>query len=361
MPDRSFEVIEPGFLTTVQDTGRPGLQRFGIPVSGAMDALSLRYGNAMLGNEAFAAGLECTALGPSLVFNSGSWVCVTGARTSPTVCGAPVPDHTPFYVPQGSTLRVGGMSAGMRAYVLFGGGIDVPQVMGSRSTDLVAHIGGVSGRALRSGDVVSLVGGSTRPPGSLPEDTVLPPAPGFVPPYRREVGPLRVILGPQQERFADSAIDTLLSSEYVVSTDSNRMGYRLSGPSLEHSRGADIVSDGIVFGAVQVPGHGQPIVLMADRQTTGGYTKIACVISADFPLLGQLGPGDRVRFAAVSVDEAHAALRRREGEFDAFVRVLQQRASVREAAAKRYRVVVGGEPHDVLVEDMCERPPVHSV
>jgi biotin-dependent carboxylase-like uncharacterized protein len=317
-----------------------------------MDSTALKYANAMLGNPDEAAGLECTVIGPELLFNCDLWVCITGARTSPVLDGVAMPDHAPFLVTRGSTLRVGPVTEGMRAYVAVGGGVDVPEVMGSRATDLVAHIGGISGRALRRGDIVQVSWQESPPPGSLPEDTALPTLPGFQPFYMRDRSVLRVVPGPQDDRFTSDAMETFLSASYTVTAESNRMGYRLSGPPLAHVRGADIVSDGIVFGAVQVPGHGQPIILMADRQTTGGYTKIACVISADFPLLGQLGPGSEVRFKSVTLKEAQLARRELEEEFERFKLSLSQMTADRDSNSRRYSISLNGMTYKVLVEKL---------
>ena len=301
-----LHIQEPGLQTTVQDTGRNGCQIYGVPVSGAMDAFALRAANLLVGNDDRHATLEITALGPRLSFGSSSWIAVTGADLSPTLDGAPLPMWESVRVEAGSVLAFGPPKDGMRAYLAVVGGIDVPVVMGSRSTYLKGGFGGYEGRALRAGDVVRCL---------YPVDREfvrrrLPP--GVSVPVYGHSHELRVIMGPQDAAFTADAVSTFLSSIYTISMDSDRMGYRMEGPSLEHIAGADIVSDGTTLGAVQVPGDGTPIVLLADRGVTGGYTKIATVITADIGKLGQAMPGDTVSFHKVSIEEAHAAYREQE-------------------------------------------------
>lgn len=300
-----LEVIEGGLLTTVQDLGRYGYERFGVPVCGAMDPFALQAANALVGNSLGEAALEITLLGPTLRATEGCLVALAGADLGPALDGEPVPTWHSFWLPEGATLQFTGRQSGCRAYLAVAGGFDLPCLLGSRSTFLRGGWGGFQGRALRPGDVLPL-----RPPRGgqqslfgrrLRED--------MRPPYEDEVV-VRVVLGPQDDAFTAEGIDAFLGSEFAVGPNSDRMGYRLSGPRIAHRAGADIVSDGIALGAVQVPGDGQPIVMMADRQTTGGYTKIATVISADIPLLAQCVPGaGRVRFVQAGLEEAVAALR----------------------------------------------------
>ena len=308
----TLEVLEPGLLTTVQDMGRYGYQRYGVPVSGAMDVFALRAANALVGNDAGVAGLEITAMGPRLRFLADTWIAVTGADLSPTLDGRPLLLWRTAEVSQGSTLDFGTPQDGLRAYLGVAGGIDVPLVMGSRSTYLKGDFGGFQGRALRPGDVLS-----TPSPGEdrelvkrrLPKGTLTPT-------YGHE-HKVRVVLGPQDSAFTAEATSTFLGSTYTVSMDSDRMGSRLDGPTVEHASGPDIVSDGAPLGAVQVPGDGSPIVLLADRGVTGGYAKIATVVTADISALAQAMPGDTLRFKAVSVQEAEAAYRTQEETLEA--------------------------------------------
>ena len=305
----SIEVLHPGLLTTVQDLGRTGYQRFGVSVSGAVDPRSAAVANILAGNPDGEAVLECTVLGPQLRFDAPAVIAVTGADLGPTLDGVPVENYRALRVQAGQTLRFTGPKCGCRAYLAVSGGLDVPEVMGSRSTYMKAKIGGWHGRKLEKGDVLPL-----RAPGTEPkalENRAL--APEF---RGRSEYTLRVVMGPQDDAFTPGGVSAFLSGVYTVTPEFDRMGCRMEGPEIEHNGSADILSDGIAFGAVQVPDSGQPIVMLADRQTTGGYTKIANVISADFRLLGQLKSWDRVRFEKVSLAAAHEAL-------------LAQRASLR--------------------------------
>lgn len=297
-----IEVVEGGLLTTVLDLGRVGHQRSGVPVAGAMDTFALRAANLVVGNDDNAAGLEITLAGPTLRALRDLTFAVTGADLRPTVDGRPVPLWRPVSLRAGETLSFAGRRSGLRAYVAVGGGIAMPPILGSRSTYLASGFGGFNGRPLRDGDRLP-VGPS---PASRPAS--VRPMP------RRAASPdgtisVRVVLGPQDDAFTEGGLKTFVSESYVLSAKSDRVGCRFEGPPIEHRSGADIVSDGTAFGSVQIAGDGQPIVLMADRGTTGGYTKIATVVSADLWVLAQAYPGDRVRFAAVSLDEAVALAR----------------------------------------------------
>lgn len=297
----SITVLNPGLLTTVQDLGRVGYQQFGVSVSGVMDPRAAAIGNILVGNPQGEAVLECTLMGPQLKFETDEVIAVTGGDLSPTVDGQPVPTYAALAVKAGQTLRFGAPRAGCRAYIAFAGGLDIPLVMGSRSTYMKAAIGGFEGRKLQKGDALGLrapVAGYA----NLHQRAI---APEFVP---RPVYTLRVVLGPQDDAFTPEGVATFLGSEYTVTNEFDRMGCRMDGPAIQHKNGGDIISDGIAFGAIQVPGSGKPILMGADRQTTGGYTKIATVISADFRLLAQLKAGDKVRFEAVSVQAAQQAL-----------------------------------------------------
>lgn len=292
-----IEVLRPGLLTTVQDRGRFGFQKFGVPVSGGVDETALRMANVLVGNPQGAAALEMTALGPQLRFLAHAVVALTGAEVEGDLDGRPAPWYGSFQVRAGQVLDVRACTRGLRAYLAVAGGIDVPALLGSRSTCLAAKFGGLQGRALMVGDV--LAGWS---PSSLGEaGRVVPDA------WRpRHGGPvaLRVVMGPQDDAFTEAGRRTFLESTYQVSPHADRMGYRLDGPVIAHRGSADIISDWVPLGGVQVPGDGKPIILLADRQTTGGYPKIATVIKPDIGVVAQLLPGDGLSFRAVSVAEA---------------------------------------------------------
>jgi antagonist of KipI len=290
-------------LTTVQDLGRWGHQADGVPVAGPMDAYSHRLANRLVRNEDHVAALEITLVGPELEA-SGELLCaVTGAQFELVLDGRPVPCGRAFVMKSGSRLHFGRRVTGARGSLAVSGGIDVAPVLGSRATSLVSRMGPFGGRALVVGDVLPVgrvpIGGDagqTGQPLGLPQGGAR----------------LRVMPGPHQKMFSAAALDLFFSVPFTVTTKSNRMGYRLEGPALEQVGTSDILSDATPLGSVQVPKSGQPILLMADRQTTGGYPKIATVITADTPLAGQLGPGDWVRFAPCTRVEAITALRRLE-------------------------------------------------
>ena len=301
----ALEVLGGGMLTTVQDLGRYGYQRYGVPVAGAMDPFALQVANALVGNSLDEAALEITIVGPTLRATASCLIAVTGADLSFRVNGRPLPLWMAVFVRRGWIIEFGERERGCRAYLAVAGGVDVPPIMGSKSTYLRGGFGGFQGRALKEGDLIPL--GQTAL--HLPSLAGREFQPGCIPNYS-DSPEVRVVLGPQDDYFTEEGIATFLSSEYKVSPTSDRMGYRLQGPEIAHKGRADIISDGIALGSVQVPADKQPIVMMADRQTTGGYPKIATVISADIPLLAQCMPGaSTVTFKAVAVEEAQARYR----------------------------------------------------
>ena len=330
----AIEVIEPGLFTTVQDRGRHGFQRFGVPVSGAMDQFALRAANLLAGNDENAAALEMTVIGPTLESKGDATIAVTGADLSVLLDGSPMPRWEAVSVAAGSRVSFHGMKDGIRGYLAISGGIDVPEVMGSRSTYVKGGFGGLNGAALSAGDVLDTLAEAS-PARAM--------SPDFHAPAYGTEHELRVILGPQDDAFDDEAISTLMESTFTVSLDSDRMGYRLEGPQIAHKGSPDIISEGNAPGAVQVSGDGVPTVLMADRGTTGGYTKIATVISADVGRLAQAVPGESVRFAAVSREEAAAALEEQEA-------VLAAIDGVPPTPAVPVTVVVDGETLELVDE-----------
>jgi len=298
----ALTVVKPGMLTTVQDLGRRGYQGLGVPVSGPMDAYSHRLANQLVGNDPAAAALEITLMGPEFVADAEITCALTGARIETAVNGAPAPFDEPFTVPAGARLRCGQRLEGARMTLAVAGGFDVPPTLGSRATHLVSHMGPFGGRALRAGDVLPVGQASARGPQPAGSPLSLPAGGAHV----------RVLPAVHRDRFTDDAWSLLLRARFVVSPQSNRMGYRLDGPVLGHVRGADILSEGMPIGVIQVPASGQPILLLAERATTGGYATIANVITADLPIAGQLAPGDWIQFDLVTRDDAIAALRERE-------------------------------------------------
>ena len=297
----SITIINPGMMTTVQDQGRVGYHQFGVSVSGAMCPRSAILANILVGNEDGEAVLECTMMAPQIRFDSANCIAITGGDLGPTVDGKPIENYRAIRVEAGQTLRFTMPKVGCRAFVAFAGGLDIEPVMGSRSTYMKARIGGVEGRKLQKEDVIRF----RDPRPDLPKLDLRRMAPEFRP---RAEYTVRVVLGPQDDYFTDEGVKTFLSEVYTVTQEFDRMGCRFEGAVIQHKDGGDIISDGISFGAVQVPASGKPIVMLGDRQTTGGYTKIANVITADFRILAQLKAGDKVRFEKVSINAAQDAL-----------------------------------------------------
>jgi antagonist of KipI len=301
---RSVHVLRPGLLTTVQDLGRWGFQSKGVPVAGPMDPFSHRVANALVGNSGATATLEVTLSGPALEFESDCVIAIAGAEFVITVDGGVAPHAQALEVPSRSKLEFGARLRGARAYVAVDGGFDVPLTLGSRATHVSSRLGGLEGRPLRKGDRLPLGAPAGRRlamrTATHAQDTLM------------ESAVARVLPGPDEDRFLADAFDALQSDAYTIDLDSNRMGYRLHGPELRHSHGADIISDVTPMGSLQVPASGQPILLMADRQTTGGYPRIATLISADLGIAGQRAPGDTLSFRLCSAADALSALIARE-------------------------------------------------
>jgi antagonist of KipI len=295
-----FQVLKPGFFTTVQDLGRFDYLRYGIPICGAMDSFSFIVANLLVGNHSNDAGLEMTLIGPELQALSGAQIAITGGTISPRINERDVPMWQTLSIQEDDVLSFGKMESGCRAYLSVRGGVNTPLVLGSRSTYVRGGFGGIDGRQVKSGDVVEGFGASP-----LMTEYVMPGE--FVPQFMRNVK-VRVILGPQTDMFTEMGMETFLSSAYKVTLEADRMGYRLDGPEIEHKTRADIVSDALFPGSVQVPKNGKPIVIMRDAQTTGGYAKIAVVITADVSVLGQARPNDIVEFVKVTMHQAQEKL-----------------------------------------------------
>jgi allophanate hydrolase len=313
-----LKVLVPGLHTTVQDLGRNGYQDIGVPVSGALDGFGLRLANALVGNPQATAALEILVSGPVLeiaadsarlaLVGTGASLDIRGQKARFVAAGQSVT------VQRGDIVQIAPGRQSACCYLAVEGGIAVPRVLGSASTYVRAALGGLNGRALQRDDVVPL------PVACASERTELhAPAPSSAPADQ----PIRVILGPQQKYFGKEALTVLLDAEFRVSQDTDRMGMRLDGPLLRHRRGWDIVSDAIATGSIQVPGSGQPIVLLADHQTTGGYPKIATVISADVPAVGRRRPGDPLRFVSVELEAAEEICREAEREFAKLIAALE--------------------------------------
>lgn len=291
----AVKIVVPGALSTVQDEGRFGYQYAGIGTSGVMDMDSYQRANYLVGNTRGEAVLELTLFGGIMEFTDTHVIAAVGAKMDMSLNGKEISMGQPHLVKAGDTLSLGVAREGCRAYLAFGGGVEVPVVMGSRSTNLKCQMGGFQGRMLKAGDILPL--GQGVPYEAVKDRQV----PDFV---HEEVLMVHVIEGPQAEYFTEKGKRTFYNERYTVSEKSDRMGYRMEGAAIESVNGTDIISDGIALGAIQVPADGHPIVLMADRQTTGGYAKIATVCSFDIPKLAQRRPGEQVQFVPITLEEA---------------------------------------------------------
>lgn len=313
------EIINGGMLTTVQDAGRYGYQQFGVTVSGSMDVYHHNLANLLVGNPPGCEVLESTILPPTLRFTQDNIFALCGAPVEGDLAGAPIRMHKAYLAHAGDVLTLGAAARGCRTYLAFAGGLDVPAVMGSKSTFLKGGIGGYEGRALQAGDRIAFSAPKTALPNLPFREIHESMIHNFAPEQT-----IRLIPGPQMGAFSGEGVSALLGTPYRVTQNSDRMGYRLEGERVCHAPDQDgnIISDAITKGAVQVPGHGQPIIMMADRQTTGGYAKIGHVVSVDLPRVAQLRPGDVIHFALCDVAEAQEWVRLRTHKLRALRRVL---------------------------------------
>lgn len=302
MSEMSMHILSSGMLTTVQDLGRRGYMASGFSQSGAMDGFAARLANILLDNSESDGVLEMTVTGVRAYFDEDNVIAVTGAEFEPTIACSDsgekvkIPLNTAVCVKKGDVLDCGTAKSGMRGYLAVAGGFDIAPVMGSMSTNLKCKIGGFEGRKLKSGDVLPLRLPQGKLYGMSARTVELKSHSG--------IATVHVISGPQDDYFSQNGKNTFYSETYTVTGDSDRMGIKLDGSPIENVSGVDIISDGIAAGSVQVPSSGKPIIMLSDRQTTGGYAKIATVISADLPLLAQLRPGDKLKFEQTNLKYA---------------------------------------------------------
>jgi biotin-dependent carboxylase-like uncharacterized protein len=305
-------VMSAGPGLSIQDQGRFGWQKYGLGPSGAMDIIGLSAANLLVGNAPLTGALELPLAGAKFRVEGGDvYFAVSGAKTVVRIDGTPVPEHQTAIAHDGQVIEISTARAGVYMYLAVAGGFSIPQALGSQAYHARAKVGGIDGRAIQTGDHLALnaLGGATQAPERSRAEL----------PYG--AGPFRVVLGPQQDHFTERGIETFLSAPFKLTPEADRMGFRLEGPGVEHSaKGYNIVSDGIITGSVQVPGSGHPIILLADRQTTGGYPKIATVISSDLPRLAHARPGSELRFKAVTREEAIAARRAMLDALDVFAK-----------------------------------------
>jgi KipI family sensor histidine kinase inhibitor len=308
-----FQVVKPGFFTTVQDLGRYGYLKYGVPISGAMDTFSLVAANLLVANNPDDACLETTLIGPELQALTKTQIAITGGATSPKINDQHVPMWQTLEVQEGDVVSFGKMESGCRAYVAIRGGIDTSLVLGSRSTYVRGGFGEINGRQLKTGDIIGGFDISLRKFEYLmPEELV----PQFTGQFKAHV-----ILGPQADMFTERGITTFLSSQYKVTLEADRMGYRLEGQKIEHKTKADIVSDALLPGAVQIPKNGKPILIMRDAQTAGGYPKIAVIMTPDVSTLGQAKTNDIVEFSKITIQQAHEKI----SEYYKFFNILSEK------------------------------------
>ncbi len=293
-----IQIITPGALTTIQDYGRIGYADIGFSPSGAVDTEAMELGNILVGNKLGEAVFECTLFGPTIYFNRDNVIAITGADMNPKINDQEIPLNQAVTVKAGETLVLGFAAKGCRSYIAFSGGLRVEECFGSKSTNLKCEIGGYNGRALKANDELGFVNPVSKLTGMKQR---------FIEKSVGEVGKVRnvrVVLGPQDDYFTELGLHTFENEIYKLSNDSNRMACKLVGPTIEGKQTMDIISDGISLGAIQVSSNGLPIIMLSDRQTTGGYAKIANVISIDIPVLAQCKPGDEITFKVISLKEA---------------------------------------------------------
>lgn len=341
----TIKILDAGLLTTVQDLGRYGFQRYGVSASGVMDEYSAKIANKLVGNKVGEAVLETTLKGVQIEFLQNTAVAITGGNCDVTLNGTKIELWQSYLVNRGDILKMGICRSGLRNYLAFAGGIDVPIIMNSKSTNLKAKVGGFNGRKLMTGDVLSVGVGSLEAPLTLNKH--------YIPTYSKDIK-VGVILGQQDDHFTEAGIKTFLNETYTVTQESDRMGIRLSsvsGATIEHKNGADIISDGITFGAIQVPGSGQPIVMMADRQTTGGYTKIGNVISSDLAKLAQATPGTKVKFVEYTLEQAVQAIKNNDiiiNNQNSYVSPIKE--EVVDSSSRDYRIKINNKMFELKVE-----------
>jgi antagonist of KipI len=301
---KAIEVLLPGLFTTVQDLGREGFGPMGVSPSGAADPISLRLGNRLVGNDQRAAALEMTLHGGTFRFPEGAIVALTGSDFNSDLDGNHVSAWTSIEARRSQTLRVGPTPSGARCYLCVQGGIEVGRFLGSASTHVLTGLGGVDGRPIRKGDVLKITPAAE----TFRHRTIDPRIVERL--AHRKI--LRVTVGPQSDWFPESSQRLFYSSTYRVAEDSNRMGLRLEGSPVPERAGRQMITEGVSLGAIQIPAAGQPIILFVDQQTTGGYPKIANVISADLHRIGQLRPRDEIRFEQVELEAARSLLTEQE-------------------------------------------------
>ncbi|KHE67294.1 biotin-dependent carboxyltransferase family protein [Halobacillus sp. BBL2006] len=327
-----IHIVKAGLLTTIQDLGRYGYQKHGVIASGVMDSESHRIANLLVGNSPDLATMEITLMGPVIEFQDNALISICGGNLSPMINGDSVPMWRPIFIKKGSELRFGNPKQGFRSYLAIAGGFDVPLIMESRSTYLRAEIGGYQGRALEKGDELNinhlsevsarLLERLEQACGKRSHLTTKWFVASEFTPVIQSGETIRIIEGREYGQFTKESQKALTAEDFQIDSKSDRMGYRLNGPQLKRKKQVDMVSEAVAFGTIQVPAEGNPIVLLADRQTTGGYPKIAQVVSIDLPKVAQMKPGERIRFEMISLEKAQQLYLERERALDQLTRGL---------------------------------------
>lgn len=328
----TVKILNKGLLTSIQDLGRQGYQRYGVPISGVMDEYSHKIANMLVGNTLAEATVEVTMLGPKIKFLDQQKIAITGANLQPKINNQTVDMWQTITVKPEDILSFGGLKTGLRAYIAFAGGFEIEKPMGSKSYYSRADLG----TKIENKQTLK-VKGSTKNIKRILDQKYIP--------QMKNTIECRVVLGPQDDYFSKEAVEHFFESDYKVTNDSDRMGYRLEGNKIEHKETPDIISDGLGKGAIQIPGNGQPIIMMSDAQTTGGYTKIGYVIKNDLNKLSQLKPGDQIKFRKISIEKAQEEYINYKNQLDEIHNQLTKDQDITD-----YKISINGNQYDVSVE-----------
>ena len=342
-----FKVIKSGIFDTIQDLGRFGFQQYGIPISGAMDSYALCIGNRLLGNKENEAGIEISSPGLSLEVLSGTVIGITGANFKPTINNSSASMWEAIEVKKGDCISFNQIKNGSRSYLLVAGGISVTTMLGSKSTYTRGKIGGLKGRPLSKYDIINI----GNPNQKLP-DIIGRKVPSINIPNYHEENEIRIMLGPQDDYFTKEGFRVFLNYFYEITVHSDRMGYRLKGPKIESKNSSDIITDGIPLGSIQVPQDGMPIVMLADRQTTGGYAKIATVISVDIDKLAQMKLGNKIKFTPINLEEAHRLLGEREKKISEIQFEKKETTKLKSSNARIFKVKLEEKIYEVEIKEI---------
>jgi len=342
-----FKVINSGIFGTIQDLGRFGFQQYGMPVSGVMDSYALRIGNRLLANKKNEAGIEIRTPGLFLEVLAKTAITITGANFNPKINNSLAPMWEALEVKKGDIISFNQIKNGCRSYLSVAGGIDVPIVLESKSTYVRGKIGGLKGRPLKKSDTINV-----GKPNQEIQNIIGRKVPAINIPNYHEKNEIRVILGPQDDHFTKDGLHAFLNSFYEITANSDRMGYRLKGPKIESKNSSDIITDGIPLGSIQVPRNGMPIVMLADRQTTGGYAKIATVVSVDIDKFAQMKPGNKVKFTQINLEEAHLLLGESEKKITEIQFEKKETTELKSGNARIFKVKIEEKIYKVEIEEI---------